>query len=133
MPINYPVISSAENFHGFRTVHFYESESIRNGYTVQRIPVTSSVCRDLIALVTSPPNPSPMAFAAVDILTPTEDDCVDTFSVRNDAIVEGLKKHGYFQVMAAAIELENTPEPESIPDPVEDLSDEPSQLSLFDL
>jgi len=67
----YPVITEAENFHGFHTVHFYESECRRLGQTVRRLPCAASDGTQCIVLVNVGASAD-----GIDIITADEKHCM---------------------------------------------------------
>lgn len=79
-----PVIREAENFHGFRTVRFFEAECCRAGRTFRRIPVRASDGADCVALI----NGAGGAFDGIDIITADEAHCLYSGAVRTGE--EGL-------------------------------------------
>lgn len=85
MIINYPVIREHEEFHGFRTVHFYEIECAKAGRRTERTPCYSFDGKELFALRTYCPEPcSPAARDGLDIITADEAHCLYSGAVRHD-------------------------------------------------
>lgn len=125
MAIIYPEIKEAEAFHGFRTVHFYESECRRNGYTVSRVPVTAPDGSACVALITyAPGGNSP--YAGVDILTPDDAHCIYTGSIpTGKPLPAALAEIGYH----AEPEEQEAITPISLHEVA--LDEELTQLSLF--
>lgn len=85
MVINYPAIREAEEFHGFRTVHFYEIECAKTGHKTERISCLASDGTEAIALLTRCPEPcSAGAYDGLDIITADEAHCLYSGAVRHD-------------------------------------------------
>lgn len=85
MIINHPAITESENFHGFRTVHFYEAECARAGQTTRRIPGRMEDGTPAFALLTLCPTNNPASYDGLDILTADEAHCLYSGSIRHDA------------------------------------------------
>lgn len=94
----YPHIREAEDFHGFGTVHFYESECRKAGQIVDRLPCTAADGTACIALLTRCPTGSPDSFDALDIITADEAHCLYSGAVRHGdiALTAELARLGYF-------------------------------------
>lgn len=85
MIIHYPVIHEAEEFHGFRTVHFYELECAKAGQKTERIPCFAADGAAAFALLTRCPDPcSASAFDGLDIISADEAHCLFSGAIRHD-------------------------------------------------
>lgn len=128
MVINYPAIREAEEFHGFRTVHFYEIECAKAGHKTERIPCFSADGTEAIALLTRCPEPcSAGAYDGLDIITADEAHCLYSGATRHDGsdLEAVLSRAGFRLIQQPVI---------SLPDPVpefDDGQDDLVQLSLF--
>ena len=94
----YPHIREAEDFHGFGTVHFYESECRKAGQIVDRLPCTAADGTACVALLTRCPTGSPDSFDGLDIITADETHCLYSGAVRHSdiALTAELARLGYF-------------------------------------
>lgn len=95
---DYPHITEAENFHGFGTVHFYESECRKAGQIIDRLPCAASDGTACIALLTRCPTGSPDSFDGLDIITDDEAHCLYSGAVRHSdiSLTAELARLGYF-------------------------------------
>lgn len=97
MIIPYPVIREAEEFHGFRTVHFYELECAKAGQQTRRVPCYAADGTEAIALLTICPTGNPASYDGLDILTDDEAHCLYSGAVRHDGsdLEAVLQRSGY--------------------------------------
>lgn len=105
MIIPYPVIREAEEFHGFRTVHFYELECAKAGQKTRRIPCYDADGTEAFALLTSCPSScSAGAFDGLDIISADEAHCLYSGAVRHDGsdLEAVLQRNGYSLTSATA-------------------------------
>lgn len=84
MIINHPVITESEEFHGFRTVHFYEAECAKAGQITRRIPGHMADGTPAFALLTLCPTNNPASYDGLDILTADEAHCLYSGCIRHD-------------------------------------------------
>lgn len=128
MIIDHPAIRESEEFHGFRTVHFYETECARAGRTVRRIPVFSADGVEHIALLTLCPEPcSANACDSLDIITIDEAHCLYSGATRHDGSdLEAVLSRAGFHLGSSAAFL---PAPQTAPST--ESYDDLVQLSLF--
>lgn len=84
MIINHPVITEHEEFHGFRTVHFFEAECAKAGQTTRRIPGHMADGTPAFAILTLCPTENPASYDGLDILTADEAHCLYSGCIRHD-------------------------------------------------
>lgn len=128
MIINHPVITESEDFHGFRTVHFYEIECAKVGHKTERIPCFSADGTEAIALLNRCPEPcSAGAYDGLDIITADEAHCLYSGATRHDGsdLEAVLSRAGFHLIQQPVISLLD-PVPE-----FDDGQDDLVQLSLF--
>lgn len=115
MVIEYPEIREAENFHGFHTVHFYESECRRAGQEIRRIPCRAADGTACVVLINSVQG----TFDGIDIVTADERHCLYSGSVRHgEGFLETLlAKQGF----SLAEQTEESPSVGASPQPTSDI------------
>lgn len=130
MATNYPIIRECEEFHGFRTVHFYEIECEKAGQRTERIPCFSADGAEVFALLTHCPEPcSDAAFDGLDVITTDEAHCLYSGAVRHDGSdLESVLSAAGFRLSAKSLPVNSQPCFE--PEPVANISEDYVQLSL---
>lgn len=129
MIINHPVITEAENFHGFRTVHTYETECSKAGQQTKRIPCFSANGAEAFALITFCPSGRPDSFDGLDVITADEAHCLYSGAARHDGSdLEAVLSRAGFQLARIIPPVISVPDPE--PETADDDQDL-VQLSLF--
>lgn len=95
-------ITEYENFHGFGTVRFYESECRKAGQEVRRLPCTAADGAACVVLLTLCPSGAPGSYDGVDVITADESHCLYSGSARHDGtnLSSQLAAHGFTLVPA---------------------------------
>lgn len=130
MATNYPIIRECEEFHGFRTVHFYEIECAKAGQRTERIPCFSADGAEVFALLTHCPEPcSDTAFDGLDVITTNEAHCLYSGAVRHDGSdLESVLSAAGFRLSSKPLLVDSQPDPK--PEPIADVQNDFVQLSF---
>lgn len=120
-------ITEYDNFHGFGTVRYYESECRKAGQEVRRLPCTAADGAACVVLLTLCPTGNPGSYDGVDVVTADEAHCLYSGSARHDGtnLAAQLAAHGFTLAAEAPAQAQELP-------PIkETVIDGVSQFSLF--